>query len=157
MDIQISSNFERYLFALAEMNSGCVKQWMNDLSDYGGFSISKNLLARAKLDFDSACTEDGATLECIHRTHKDHGYLLDPHSAVGFSAAQHLNLEGPVIVLACAHPAKFRNAMEAATGASRNPPEQFAALENLPTRVQRIQASVSSVQNYLESCPLPQA
>lgn len=75
--------------------------------------------------------DDDATLEAMTRVHRDHGYVLDPHSAVGWRAAEALRATDPardVIVLATAHPAKFPEAVVQATGAAPTPPPQLAAL-----------------------------
>jgi len=68
----------------------------------------------------SASFGDDATLECMVRIRAEHGYLLDPHGAVGMLGAEAYRREegdeGPMVVLATAHPAKLAQVVEEAVG-----------------------------------------
>jgi threonine synthase len=85
----------------------------------GQINLANAAMERARERFSSACVDDDATLDCIARVWKESGYLLDPHSAIGFEAAQRGARESgdtavPWVTLATAHPAKFPEAIAAA-------------------------------------------
>ena len=72
--------------------------------------------------------DDAGTLACIQQTHAETGYLLDPHSAVGAATTEALKLKGITVTLATAHPAKFPDAVKAATGLTPPLPAHLADL-----------------------------
>ena len=91
-----------------------------------------------------------STLATIRKFHNEHGYLLDPHSAVGVSVGErHLDRDEPMICLATAHPAKFPRAILEATGkdAARHP--EIDRLKDLPTRCAVLPASVDAVRDHM--------
>lgn len=157
MDIQVASNFERYLFYRLGKNTQVLTQFMNEfaakgeasLGDYVDLSAGEGVssLFRAK----SAHREK--TLTVIERYYARHGYLLDPHTAVGVAAAEEWIASGattaPVICLATAHPAKFPEAIEAAVGA---PVANHASLEELagrPTRRHQLDVDIVQVRDFI--------
>ncbi len=151
MDIQISSNFERYLFELAGRDAATIRNWMRTFRETGKLTIEAPLLAEARREFDSAGASDEDILETIQQTFRDHGYLLDPHTATGIHAAQTLQLEGPVISLACAHPAKFAEAVERATHTPLELPAELQALTSQETRKTVLPATAEAVREYIEA------
>ena len=131
MDIQISSNFERLLFDSYDRDPEAIRGLMANLAQSRQFSLSPHALASIRSEFDAACIDEAATSEEMRRTYKDSGYLLDPHTAVGVGAARQVlarDLETPVVVLGTAHPAKFPQAVKAATGIHPALPEHLADL-----------------------------
>ena len=95
---------------------------------------------------------DAETTASMRRVHEETGYLADPHTAVGLEAARRARgrgLEGPVVVLSTAHPAKFPEAVEAATGVAPEPPERLAALGDAPTRVETIAPTLEALRAHL--------
>ncbi len=119
MDIQISSNFERLLFESHDRDGAAVRRMMQGLGQSGRFEIAPGPLARLRRDFDAHASSEARTAAEIAKTWQAAGYLLDPHTAVGVAAARHgLRAEPsvPMVVLGTAHPAKFPDAVEAATG-----------------------------------------
>ncbi len=161
MDIQVASNFERYLFDLTERNGvrdgARVRGWMEALRSQGegggagGFALDAPLLGRVREELASASVDDAATLDTIRRVEAEHRYLLDPHSAVGVKAAlEHLEPGLPMLAMATAHPAKFAEAIRAATGREPALPAALAGLEHLPRRVDVLPASVDAVRAHIE-------
>jgi len=158
MDIQISSNFERYLFALSGQNSDVLAQWMSSFKTTGKLSVSPEQLQQARDTFLSTSVSDSETLDAIDRYHRS-GYDLCPHTAVGVVAAERLLLSAPAspstvtICLATAHPAKFPEAFERATnGTSPKQPAALAALQGLPSRCLQVdRADAALVQALIES------
>ena len=100
MDIQISSNFERYLFDLAGNSTEQLQRWMKDFERSGKLTIEGDLLKIAQNDFVSASVNDEEIVETIRKFHQQNGYLLDPHTAVGVCAAEKIKIRTPVICLA---------------------------------------------------------
>ena len=134
MDIQVSSNFERLLYEINERDTNKVKQQMKDFKSNGNFEITKNQLKKINKLFSAYMISDEETLELINKVYTDYNYILDPHSAIGYGAAQKaldnniISKDMSVISLACAHPAKFNDAVEKATGSKSLVPKD---LENI--------------------------
>lgn len=128
MDIQISSNFERFLFDLVGRDAGALKALMADFKTSGRFSVTPDLLEKARNNFLSHRCDDEGILATIRQVYKDTGYVIDPHTAVGVSGAKAHKQNGPLVALACAHPAKFPDAVEKAIGIRPALPERLADL-----------------------------
>lgn len=165
MDILVSSNFERLLWFLSYQVHGeghsvkdrrkiageRVKGWLNELKTKGGFAVDEKILDAARKDFESERVSDQQTLATIKdvygwpKTKDQPGhYILDPHSAIGVTAAlrsRERAKEARHVSLATAHPAKFSYAVELALrdvqgfDFKKVLPEQFIGLEELPRRV----------------------
>lgn len=135
MDIQVSSNFERLLFDLMGRDSAAIVGLMNDLKTTGQFSVSKNVVAQARDLFRVATVDEAGTLAVIAEEWQRTGVLVDPHTAVGIGAGRAFKQVGvPLVHLATAHPAKFPDAVEKATGVR---PALPARLADLTTRAER--------------------
>jgi threonine synthase len=150
MDIQVASNFERYLFYLFNQDAARVSAAFSQLKTEGKISFSDAELQQVRNDFSSASIGREQTLETIGRFKLETGYLLDPHTSVGVRVAQELVADGtPVVCLATAHPAKFGDAVVEATGESVPVPPAIAQLEGLPTRCVRMPADIELVRNFI--------
>lgn len=149
MDIQVASNFERYLFELSGENPEQVRAWMKTLDEQGQFEVGQSHREKVKQDFLSAMVDDAATLETIRKIHKTHGYLLDPHSAIGVAAAEENVGDTPIISMGTAHPAKFSDAVQQAVGSPPEIPHALAALEALPTRRVELANKMDAIQAYI--------
>ena len=149
MDIQISSNFERYLFELAGRSSEQLQSWMDDFESNGKLAFGNDLLKKAQNDFVSALVNDEEILEMVSRFNQEHGYLLDPHSAVGVRAAEKNDIQTPVICLACAHPAKFGDAIRKALGSEPELPDELSQLTNLETRSKTVAADPETIKQVV--------
>jgi threonine synthase len=149
MDIQVASNFERYLFEISGRDGAQVTRWMQELADCGEFRVGADHFGRVQADFVSARVEDGTTVDTIREFHRSEGYLLDPHSAVGVRAALDQPEGSPLICMGSAHPAKFGEAVERAIGAPPPLPPALAGLGELPTRVEVLPAEIEPVQDFM--------
>lgn len=147
MDIQISSNFERLLFDLVDGDSAQLRGLMGQ----GTFAVSKVQLATARQIFTAARADDDLTLQTIRDVYKESGYILDPHSAVGIAAAHQLarELPEPVIMLACAHPAKFPETIKRAIGIKPELPAPVAELLQKPERSTLLLPRIESVRKFM--------
>ena len=150
MDIQISSNFERYLFEAAGRDASVVRGLMRALAETKKFELGK-LWPVLKADFSAATASEKDVAACIRRVKKEHGYLLDPHSACGVVAAERIKPDGNTIVLATAHPAKFPDAMERITGERPPLPARLATLMTDPERFEVLPNDLAAVERFVES------
>jgi threonine synthase len=150
MDIQVASNFERYLFHLFQENPEKVRAAFAELREKGRISFSEDELQRVRAEFCSVSVDQAQTLETIDSFYRETGYLLDPHTAVGVWAAREL-LPSDVarVCLATAHPAKFGEAVKKATGADAPVPDAIAALYGLPTRCDEMYADLEKVREFI--------
>lgn len=134
MDILVSSNLER-LLALATQNGEQVERWMTELRSEGKYAVGEDILSLlADEGFAAFCASEEETARVIRRTWEEKGYLADPHTAAGLSAAEQYRRESgnvrPTVALSTASPFKFAAAMLASLG--ENVPEDgFAALDAL--------------------------
>ena len=118
MDIQISSNFERLLFDLYGRDGKALADAMADFRSTGTLKVGANALGGVRELFDAGRLDDEGTLAAIADCRKRFGETLDPHTAVGYAVAQQHRRDPtvPMVVLATAHPAKFPDAVQKATG-----------------------------------------
>lgn len=151
MDIQISSNFERYLYFLLDRDANRLKTLMDNFKFTGTFSLPENLIQKARKEFSAFRTDEETTLGTIKSVYGETGYILDPHTAVGYAAAEELaRLEsGPVVTLATAHPAKFPDAVEKAIGVRPELPEHLADLLEREEIVTDQPNDLKTVQDFI--------
>jgi threonine synthase len=143
MDIQISSNFERLLFDLLDRDGAAVADAIGEFRDTGTLPGGAKLRDAASGVFSGFRTDEPGTLAAIRETYEANGILVDPHTAVGLGAARQVSAAGSRrIVLATAHPAKFPDAVEQATGVR---PELPAHLTDLFDREERFEALVNDL------------
>ena len=130
MDIQVSSNFERLLFELLDRDAGATAEAMADFRASGKMAVPEAAWQRCRMVFHGFRLDDAGTTTEIARLHETSGYLADPHTAIGVAAAR-ANPPGhgvATIAMATAHPAKFPEAIERATGARPALPPRLADL-----------------------------
>ncbi len=100
--------------------------------------------------FRAAAGSTGMTLQAIREFWQHHGYMLDPHSAVGVAVAlKHLSPDEPMICLATAHPAKFPEAILRATGKDLAHHPELDALLQKPSRCDVMTASADALKSYI--------
>ena len=153
MDIQISSNFERFLFEAAGRDAAFVRAKMNGLRQSRSIGLGEAMVPYRQA-FIAERVDRAAVADCIRRVRSESGYLLDPHSACGVVAArktltsqsQHI----PHIALATAHPAKFPDAMEAIVGDRPALPPRLSALMSKPERIGALPNDLGAVQRFVE-------
>lgn len=151
MDIQVSSNFERYLFEASGRDAAWVRARMGALRQSGRFELGE-ALTPLRAEFDAASASEAEVAATIRRVEADCGYLLDPHTACGVVAAHKTpaRRQSPTVVLATAHPAKFPDAMEAITGKRPPLPARLASLMSEPERITRLPNDQAAVQRFVE-------
>jgi threonine synthase len=152
MDIQVSSNFERLLFEAAGRDPKEVVARMNDLAKEGSFTIPASALDRIRADFDAVRVDEVACAEEMGRVYRESGGIIDPHSAVGVHAARKALAAAPmtpVIALGTAHPAKFPDAVERATGVRPRLPERLSDLMERKEAIVVLPNDGRAVADYL--------
>ncbi len=150
MDIQVASNFERYLFHLYNQDPARVRAAFTELREKGRISFSAAEMEQVRQEFCSASVDQARTLETIGSFQQETGYLLDPHTAVGVRAAQELLPPTMArVCLATAHPAKFGEAVEQATGSPAPVPPAIVALAGMPTRCEVMDADLEQVRAFV--------
>ena len=130
MDIQVSSNFERLLFELLDRDAAATAAAMAAFRKTGNMAVPETAWHRCRTVFHGFRLDDAGTAQEIARLHKASGYLADPHTVVGIAAAR-ANSPGhgvPTVAMATAHPAKFPEAIERATGIHPALPPRLADL-----------------------------
>jgi threonine synthase len=151
MDIQVSSNFERALFDAYGRDGRAVAQMMEELRTQGGFAVSQGALQALRATYASGRVSEAETFATIARLRATTGELLCPHSAVGVAIAEaERDAAVPMITLATAHPAKFPDAVETATGIRPPLPARMADLFSRPERVTPVPNDLSALEALIE-------
>ena len=148
MDIQVASNFERFLLVLLDGNSEAVREAMTRFSETGSLDLSERRKHPVMKLFTSDRADTRATNKTIQQVNTEHGYLLDPHTAVGVEVGDRYRNLDPLICLATAHPAKFVEALVDAVGEEPKHPV-IDALEGAETRCEHMANDVEAVRAYL--------
>lgn len=149
MDIQIASNFERYLYYLRNEDGAMVKRDMEGFAATGQLDLSACKEQVAAI-FCSRSVSEAETIATIKTFHQQHDYLLDPHTAVGVKAALDLrNPHRPVVCLATAHPAKFGAAVTQAIGSEPPLPPALADLASRESRCALLDADLAAIKSFV--------
>jgi len=152
MDIQLASNFERFLYYLFNQEPARVRNAFTELREKGRITFTAQEMKQVREVFCSASVNQSETLKMIASFYDKTGYTLDPHTAVGVKGALDLLSEDSIrVCLATAHPAKFGEAVEKAIGKPAPLPDSIAALEGLPTRCEVMDASIDKVKEFFVS------
>ncbi|HEX4261689.1 MAG TPA: threonine synthase [Acetobacteraceae bacterium] len=147
MDIQVSSNFERLAFELLDRDAAATTLMMQNFRTTGRMAVPSAAWARARAAMAGFAVDDAATEQEIRRVHAETGMLVDPHTAIGIAAARAHPTPGvPTIVAATAHPAKFPDAVERATGIRPPLPPPLADLYERDERFARIRPDLAEAE-----------
>ncbi len=150
MDIQVSSNFERLLFDLHGRDAGTLSGAMRGFEASKRMAIPADVLARAAL-FAADTVDHAAMVAAMRWAHVRAGQVIDPHTAIGLAAARRAALPRhvPVVTLATAHPAKFGDAVEAATGVRPALPARLAHLMDGVERQTHLPATLDAIRDFV--------
>ena len=151
MDIQVASNFERYLFYLYGRNSASVCSAMEEFKKSGVLKFSPEQLKQVAETFTASAVNDDETLKVIADFRQKTGYILDPHTAVGVEAGRRTRDKSlPLVCLATAHPAKFGAAVKSAIGQDPETPEAFEGIENQPKKLETLAADTAVIKAFVD-------
>ena len=136
MDILVSSNLERLLYLLSG-DTALVAGLMKDLSEQGFYRVPDALLGAIQAGFAAGYCDDAQAEAVIGRVYREQGYLMDPHTACGWAAAETHRGDAPTVVLSTASPYKFSTAVLTAIGADTSGSEydrmeRMQALTGIP-------------------------
>jgi threonine synthase len=154
MDIQVSSNFERLLFEAHGRDSSAIRRLMAGLQQSQRFSIELEPLQTIRAAFDAFSVNETETTQEIAKSWREAGYLADPHTAVGISAARKFKANGsasPLVVLGTAHPGKFPDAIERATGRRPDPPSRLAELLKAKERFTVLPNDQTEIERFIRA------
>ncbi len=153
MDIQVPSNFERLLYELKERDGAAVARALAEFRRTGSLPASASEWRAAQALFQACRVDDAETRQSIADTFRATGELLDPHSAIAVAAAKAARRRGdvPMVALACAHPAKFPEAVAAATGRRPELPGRLCDLMQRPERRPRLPNDLGAVEDYVRA------
>ena len=147
MDIQVASNFERFLYYRLGGESMAVKRFMQAFTDTGEARVATE--GRVSELIDAMSIDTQLMLATMREVYEASSYVLDPHSAIGVAAAKRLPSASRVVCLATAHPAKFPESVtRALSGVSVTHP-RLQGLENLPTRREVLPPDEEAVKRFI--------
>jgi len=150
MDIQLASNFERYLYYLHGQDAERTALDMNLLAKERRLAFAPAAIAKIREDFSARRVSEAEVIATIRDFHQQTGYVLDPHTAVGVKAGQTFySATRPMICLATAHPGKFGAAVSQAIGEQPLPPV-LAALHGMPTRCEVLAADSTVIKDFID-------
>ena len=155
MDIQVSSNFERLLFEMTGRDGALTAKMMADFVSDGSFTVDNDKLEDALSQFAAYRLDDEGTLAEIAHAQSAFGEVIDPHSAVGLYGARQARLDKivgddvPIISLACAHPAKFPDAVEKAVSTRPALPPHLSDLMSREERFEIVPNDLHAIQNHI--------
>jgi threonine synthase len=152
MDIQVSSNFERLLFDLEGRDGSTTAARMKWFEQMGKMVLSADMRKRAAF-FSSARADADDMAGAMRWAHEECGQIIDPHTAIGLHGARTADIHSdiPVVTLATAHPAKFRDAVEQATGARPSLPGRIGNLFEREERYEILPGDYNKIRSYILS------
>jgi threonine synthase len=143
MDIQVASNFERFIYFAVGRDPARVREVMETFKRTGTYRFENF----NRDTFSASRTNDAEIAQIITRVHRDYGYIADPHTACGFQA---LNPDRVNVVLSTASPAKFPDTIRAAIGVEPTHPS-LEALKAVPVVKHRIQATPTAIRAFIDA------
>ena len=151
MDIQVSSNFERLLFEVSGRDGAGLAAAMTEFRRTGNLPASPETWSRTKSLIRAHRVSDDETRAMIAEVYRETGEMLDPHSAIAVAASRAKGRRDgtPRVALACAHPAKFPDVVEEATGRYPVLPPHMADLMTRPERETPIANDLAAIEAYV--------
>lgn len=150
MDIQVSSNFERYLCELTGRDFARTRALMEQFGATGTFAVDAPLLKKTAQDFAAARVTDEETLDTMRAVYADTNIIIDPHTAVAIHAAKAVTqTDTPMVILSTAHPAKFPDAVYKALSITPPIPELLAAVLDLPEKFETLPNDLTTIKAFL--------
>lgn len=143
MDIQVASNFERYVYFLEERDPVRLRAAMAGIAAGRGYRSQHPALGEVR----SSRLDDAGITTVIRDVHARYHYVVDPHTACGFIAAA---AGVPRVILSTASPAKFPDTVIAATGTDPRH-ASLEALKDRPVVRHEVAAASAAVKAFLET------
>ncbi len=149
MDIQVSSNFERLLFDLGGRDGHALAAQMHRFEATKAMRLTNAQCEGAAPLFASDRIDTDEMAMAMRWAHENAGQVIDPHSAIAIAAARRAGGDTPMVTLATAHPAKFRDAVERATGMRPSLPARIGDLFEREERFATLDATFAAVSGYI--------
>ena len=154
MDIAVSSNLERLLFEAHGRDPAATEALMTELRRSGAAAVDPSTMDGLRPLWSAARVDEDAVRDVIADVYRSTGKLIDPHTAVGVGAARRCRRDSrdagvPMVVLSTAHPAKFPEAVRAATGVRPELPIRLADLLERPERLNKLPNDLEEVQRFV--------
>jgi threonine synthase len=149
MDIQVASNFERLLFEAHGRNAATVRRLMETFATTGSLTIEPAALTAIRSSFVADCVQEDETMATMKAYHREANLAVDPHTAVGLAATRKARPSEDVVTLATAHPAKFPEAVETATGAKPQLPERMRWILTAPERYETLPNAIEPLKSLI--------
>jgi threonine synthase len=159
MDIQVSSNFERLLFDVGGRDGLALAEQMAGFEKTKAMQLTNAQREGAASLFTSTSVDPNQMAEAIRWGWEAAGELIDPHTAIGLYAARGAGIDPsiPVVTLATAHPAKFPDAVERATGHRPSLPARVGDLFERAERLDDLPGDYDAVAAYVAERATPKA
>jgi len=157
MDIQVSSNFERLLFDLGGRDGAATAAQLKGFEATRATRLTNAQLTGASGLFTSTAIDPDGMALAMRRAAQECGQVIDPHTAIGFAAAHASDLPNdvPIVTLATAHPAKFRDAVERATGQRPALPSRIGDLFEREERYATLPAELGPIEDFVAAHATP--
>ncbi len=149
MDIQVASNFERLIFDIHSCSSEKTLILMKNLIETGEFKIEKKELEKIKENFVSESLSEEDTKLIIKETYKNHGILIDTHTAVGVGVLKKISPKGNNVALATAHPSKFSDVVMQATNIKPELPDNLDDILLKKEKYDVLPKDLNMVKDYI--------
>ena len=152
MDIQISSNFERWLFEAGGRDAAGTRHQMASLAQGGRFDLTSKQAVAMRQEFGAIGASEAEIADAIRDVKAATGYVLETHTACAAIAFEKMgrNTSTPQVILATAHPAKFPDAMEDITGVRPGLPSRLSTLLSDPERIVLLPNDLAAVERFVE-------
>jgi threonine synthase len=149
MDIQVASNFERLLYEAHGRDAATLRHLMDGFAANGSLTIEPKVLAAIQALFVADRVHEGETVATMKLFHREANLSVDPHTAVGLTATRKAPETDDVVTLATAHPAKFPEAVEMATGAKPELPERMRWILTAPERYETLPNAIEPLKRII--------
>jgi threonine synthase len=146
MDIQVSSNFERLLFDLHGRDGTALAATMKAFEATGRMQLTDTQRAEAARLFRAERVDEAQMMGALQWAHSACGQLIDPHTAIGLAAARRAqaDIEGPIVTLATAHPAKFDAVIRQELGFTPPLPPLYSGWQSRPAVAVNLEVPTSA-------------
>jgi threonine synthase len=152
MDIQAASNFERLYFESVGRDPIETARAFEAFAKTGAIEAPPKAFAAMRDLFRGVSVSETQTQRTMVATLNETGELIDPHTAVGVAAlGRARDIEGPVVIMSTAHPAKFPEAVGKVTGVTPSLPRGVASLASKPERFDRLPAEADTIKAYVRA------
>ncbi|WP_242097450.1 threonine synthase [Sphingomonas sp. CROZ-RG-20F-R02-07] len=157
MDIQVSSNFERLLFDLGGRDGAALARQMDGFDSSGAMRLTNAQREGAATLFASDRIDLDEMTMAMRWASDEAGQIIDPHTAIGLAAARRAGVDAPMVTLATAHPAKFADTVERATGKRPPMPLRVGDLFDREERYVTLPATFEAIAGYLAEHATPKS